>query len=273
MMPDFVLPLSMQQLAEAISGKSLHRQIQRVQVFFHQRYGYFIGDDKRTILTPMELAAAGKGDCKAHAISKYLVLLRAGVPMSDMRLVLTRNEQRIGHMILLVGDRVLDLKAFVYATTDVPYIPINGFNHQSHGCCEGAAEALLGFGRREDVIWDFNYITFDNKVWRFLHTYHFWHWRKFNKKLEAEMQSDFAKTLQVSPLERAVAEVGVIPDTRAVSPETEREVQVLFAQSGGKLTPAIFGKLSARAQTEMQNFIRSNQAGLMAIADKLGVKL
>ena len=82
MMPNFILPKAMQQLADSIRGKTLHRQIQRVQLFFHHHYGYFIGADKWIILTPLELHTAGRGDCKAHAISKYLVLLRAGVPMA-----------------------------------------------------------------------------------------------------------------------------------------------------------------------------------------------
>ena len=275
MMPNFILPKAMQQLADSIRGKSMHRQIQRVQMFF-LRYGYSIDADKWIIRTPLELDAAGQGDCKAHAIAKYLVLLRAGVPMDSIRIVQARNAQGAGHMILLVGDRILDLQAMVYGLKNVPYRPLVGWNHETYGICENGVESWLGWVRMEDVIWDFNWVTYDNFVWRFIHRNHFKHWRKFNKKLEAEAEMQkktFADQLKATPFERAVAEVGVIPDTRHVSPETEAEVQAVFAQAGGQISTALWGKLSARAQAEMSKFAQQNKTGLMAVANKLGVKL
>ena len=184
-----------------------------------------------------------------------------------------RNAQGAGHMILLVGDRILDLQAFVYSLEKVPYRPLIGWNHETYGICENGVQAWLGWGRMEDVIWDFNWVTYDNFVWRLIHRNHFKHWRKFNKKLEAEMQSDFAKSLQMTPFEQAVAESGVEVDKRGVSPETEAELLQLVTQAGGQFSPALFGKMSARALAEMQVFIKNNQFGLMKIGQKLGVKL
>lgn len=276
MMPTYILPPAMQQLADSIRGKTLHRQIQRVQMAF-LRYGYHIGADKRVILTPTELAAAGKGDCKALAIAKYLVLLRAGVPMDEMRIVVARNLQGAGHMILLVGDRILDLQAFVYSLEKVPYRPLNGWNHETHGICENGLAAWLGWGRVEDVIWDFNWVTFDNSVWRFMHRNHFKHWRKFNKKLEREVEVNlsktFAQTLQPSPFEQAVIDSGVQADMRGMSPESEQEITALIIKAEGKITPALFGQLTAKARQEYQVFLHRNQACIRSIAQQLGVKL
>jgi len=276
MMPDYILPPAMQQLAESIQGKTLHRQIQLVQMAF-LRYGYRICADNRVILTPLELDASGAGDCKAHAVAKYLVLLRAGVPMADMRLVITRTALRVPHMILLVGDRVLDLQAFVYATSDVPYIPYSGFNHETHGFCENSAEAWFGFGRRQDVVWDFTYSTFDHWLWRFWHLNYFRYWRKFNKKLELEanmnLSKTFAQTLQPSPFEQAMIDLGVEADLRGMSPESVQEITALVIKAEGHITPALFVQMTAKARQEYQVFLQRNQSGLRAISQKMGVKL
>jgi len=271
----YILPPAMQQLADSIRGKSLHRQVQKVQLFFN-RYPYFILEDKHRFVTPTELHEMGKGDCKAHACSKYFVLHAAGVPLDKLWLIYTRRPQdRVPHMILMAGDLLLDLKAFVYSTSNTPYIPLIGINHEWKGMCENAPEAWRGFGDPREIIWDFKYYNFDTWFWRLMHIYTFWSWGKFFKRLEAEVEQkkSFADSLKVTPFERAVAELGVVPDTRHVSPETEAEVSEIFTQSGHQLSPELFNKLSARAQKEMQGFIRHNQSGLMAIANKLGVKL
>ena len=87
------------------------------------------------------------------------------------------------------------------------------------------------------------------------------------------MQSDFAKSLQMTPFEQAVAESGVELDKRGVSPETEAELLQLVTQAGGQFSPALFGKMTALTLAEMQVFIKNNQFGLMKIGQKLGVKL
>lgn len=176
-------------------------------------------------------------------------------------------------MILMAGDRILDLQAHTYAPPACPYIPFFGINHEMRGACEGAAEAWLGFGDPKNIVWDFTWYSFDTLFWRLMHTYTFWGWNKFVKKLEAEMQSDFAKSLQVSPFEQAVIDSGVEVNKSGVSPETERELMHLVAQAGGQMTPALFGKMSPKARQELQVFTQQNQAGLRSIAQRMGVKL
>lgn len=272
MMPAYILPPSLQQLANSIRDKSMYRKVKQVQLFFN-RYRYFMLPDKRRFLTPTELDAAGGGDCKAQAATKYLVLLAAGVPMDQLWLVATRRESdRAPHMVLVCGDRVLDLLALTYTIKGCPYIPKVGINHQSRGICEGAAEAWFGFGRREDVIWDFTWYSFNTRFWRLMHVWAFWKWDQFNKKLEEEMKlgQSFAEQLQPSPFERAVAEVGVIPDTTGVSPETQAELTALITQAGGQLSPALFAKMSERVRVELAEFTRRNQAGLLEIYKRMG---
>ena len=268
----YLLPPVLQQLADSIRDKSMHRKVARVQSFF-TRYAYFV-TDKKHFVTPTEMVQAGGGDCKAHAIGKYLVLHAAGVPLAQLWLIITRNVQRTPHMILMAGDQVLDLQSRTYTVPNVPYIPFYGINHVSCGICDNAPEAWLGFGDPAKVIWDFTWLSFDIPFWRLMHIYTFWGWNKFVKKMEAEkMQSDFAKSLQMTPFEQAVAESGVEANKRGVSPETEAELSQLVTQAGGQFSPALFGKMPARAKQELAVFIQNNQSGLMKIGQKLGVKL
>ena len=273
-MINYILPPVLQQLADSIRDKSLRRKVARVQAFF-TRYTYFV-TDKKYFVTPTEMVLAGGGDCKAHAIGKYLVLHASGVPLDQLWLIITKNVQRTKHMILMVGDQVLDLRALTYNVPNVPYIPMFAINHESRGFCENACEAWFGFGDPKKIIWDFTWYNFDTPFWRLMHTFSFWSWNKYVKKLEEEKvnaEKSFAQQLQATPFERAVAEVGIVPDARHVSPETEAEVQAIFAQAGGQISPALWGKLSARGQAEMSKFAQQNKSGLMAVANKLGVKL
>lgn len=80
---------------------------------------------------PLATLRLGRGDCEDYAILKYRVLAAAGVPDSDMRIVLVRDTAvRIDHAVLAArsGDRwfILDnRKAGFYAETDLPhYMPL-----------------------------------------------------------------------------------------------------------------------------------------------------
>lgn len=271
----YILPPAMQQLADSIRGKSLRRQVQRVQLFFN-RYPYFLLDDKKRFVTPIELDTLGKGDCKAVACAKYFVLHAAGVPLDQLWLIYTRRpHDHAGHMILMAGDLLLDMKAFVYSTKNTPYVPLFGINHESRGACKNSTEVWCGFGDPHDIIWDFKYYNFNAWFWRLLHTYTFWSWNKFLKRLEAEVEQAnyFAESLKVSPFERAVAETGVVPDARDLSAETLAEVTELVKKSGGQLSPALFMQLSERARDEFQSFIMRNKSGLTEISKRMGVIL
>ncbi len=85
---------------------------------------------------PLATLKLGRGDCEDYAILKYRVLSAAGVPASDMRIVLVRDTAvRIDHAVLAArsGDRwfILDnRKAGFYAETDLPhYMPLFALDH------------------------------------------------------------------------------------------------------------------------------------------------
>lgn len=57
--------------------------------------------------TPAELVHTGSGDCEDYALTKYLILRRAGLPAADLRLgVVMRNGEQ--HMVLFVHSECDD---------------------------------------------------------------------------------------------------------------------------------------------------------------------
>jgi predicted transglutaminase-like cysteine proteinase len=84
---------------------------------------------------PLESLASGRGDCEDYAIAKYVALREAGVPTSDLRIVLLRDTaSREDHAVLAArdGDRwfVLDNRGARFAQDqDLPhYMPLFGLN-------------------------------------------------------------------------------------------------------------------------------------------------
>jgi predicted transglutaminase-like cysteine proteinase len=53
--------------------------------------------------SPLTTLSAGRGDCEDYAIAKYLTLREAGIPSSDLRLVVVRDIKRLqDHAVLTV---------------------------------------------------------------------------------------------------------------------------------------------------------------------------
>jgi predicted transglutaminase-like cysteine proteinase len=84
---------------------------------------------------PLESLASGRGDCEDYAIAKYVALREAGMPASQLRIVLLRDTaSREDHAVLTArdGDRwyVLDNRGARFALDqDLPhYMPLFGLN-------------------------------------------------------------------------------------------------------------------------------------------------
>lgn len=104
-------------------------QLVNVAVAYASDYALHGQADKWS--APLATLKLGRGDCEDYAILKYRVLSAAGVPASDMRIVLVRDTAvRIDHAVLAAraGDRwfILDnRKAGFYAETELPhYMPL-----------------------------------------------------------------------------------------------------------------------------------------------------
>ena len=86
---------------------------------------------------PLATLAAGRGDCEDYAIAKYAILRAAGVPASDLRLLLVRDRAaRQDHAVLAVRDSgrwlVLDNRHLMLAEpTMLPqFTPLFALDHQ-----------------------------------------------------------------------------------------------------------------------------------------------
>jgi predicted transglutaminase-like cysteine proteinase len=86
---------------------------------------------------PLATLAAGRGDCEDYAIAKYAILRAAGVPATDLRLLLVRDRVvRQDHAVLAVRDGgrwlVLDNRHLMLAeTTMLPqFTPLFALDHQ-----------------------------------------------------------------------------------------------------------------------------------------------
>jgi predicted transglutaminase-like cysteine proteinase len=86
---------------------------------------------------PLEALASGRGDCEDYAIAKYAVLRAAGVPASDLRLLLVRDRAvRQDHAVLAVRDGgrwlVLDNRHLMLSEpTSLPqFTPLFALDHQ-----------------------------------------------------------------------------------------------------------------------------------------------
>ena len=86
---------------------------------------------------PLATLASGRGDCEDYAIAKYAVLRAAGVPDTDLRLLLVRDRAvRQDHAVLAVRDNgrwlVLDNRhAMLSETASLPqFTPLFALDHQ-----------------------------------------------------------------------------------------------------------------------------------------------
>jgi predicted transglutaminase-like cysteine proteinase len=86
--------------------------------------------------SPLETLAAGAGDCEDYAIAKFAVLLAAGVPEKDMKVLLVRDlAVRQDHAVLTVRINgrwlVLDNRRMtLIETADLPeFMPLFAINH------------------------------------------------------------------------------------------------------------------------------------------------
>jgi predicted transglutaminase-like cysteine proteinase len=86
--------------------------------------------------SPLETLAAGSGDCEDYAIAKFAVLLDAGIPEKDLRVLLVRDMAvRQDHAVLAVRVDgrwlVLDNRRFGLAETNaLPYfMPLFAIDH------------------------------------------------------------------------------------------------------------------------------------------------
>lgn len=122
-----ILPGPMEELAKLIKGRRPHRQISRIQSFF-ARYKYWT--QKKTS-TPSEMHAAGGGDCKSFAAAKYLILLRAGEPVSSLRIARMRLADDSYHDALQYGDVIVDRIRDIYTIPDVPATPHMSWNNEA----------------------------------------------------------------------------------------------------------------------------------------------
>ncbi len=84
---------------------------------------------------PLESLTSGRGDCEDYAIAKYVALREAGVPATELRIVLLRDTaSREDHAVLAArdGERwfVLDNRGARFAQDqDLPhYMPLFGLN-------------------------------------------------------------------------------------------------------------------------------------------------
>lgn len=86
---------------------------------------------------PLATLTSGRGDCEDYAIAKYAALLAAGVPASDLRLLLVRDRAvQQYHAVLAVRDNghwlVLDNRhAMLSETASLPqFTPLFALDHQ-----------------------------------------------------------------------------------------------------------------------------------------------
>jgi predicted transglutaminase-like cysteine proteinase len=87
--------------------------------------------------TPLATLATGRGDCEDYAIAKYEILRAAGVPASDLRLLLVRDRTvRQDHAVLAVRDSgrwlILDNRHLMLSEpTMLPqFTPLFALDHQ-----------------------------------------------------------------------------------------------------------------------------------------------
>jgi predicted transglutaminase-like cysteine proteinase len=85
---------------------------------------------------PIATLAAGRGDCEDYAIAKYAILLAAGVPSNDLRLLLVHDRAvRQDHAVLAVRDDdrwlVLDNRHLVLGEADTlwNFTPLFALDH------------------------------------------------------------------------------------------------------------------------------------------------
>ncbi len=255
-MIDFVLPSQMEALAESIRDKRPFRQIQRIQNFF-VHYRYFVHDE---MLTPSEMQAAGGGDCKAFAVAKYFILLRAGVSMERLHLVHMRLPDKSYHAAIQYDDQLIDRIRDTYTIPNVPARIHVSWNH---------AEILhyWPFASWGEV--PYESYKGDGFVHRF--SRYFREWRNLLSKIRSEVESGkllvFERMLCPSVMELAALEVGERVNLRDLSSATLSEIDYLQMRHGGDFQ-ALLNALSPRGKTEFRRYLERNHDLLVAVHNK-----
>jgi predicted transglutaminase-like cysteine proteinase len=135
---EFCLPKSWDEHIEKMRAMPIQKKLDYANRLINQ---YHYATDRKIYgttdywATPLEIATQGKGDCEDHAISKFAILLAAGVPEKSMRiLILNNTREHYKHAILTVATSsgvmyLDDQKAQVKSADNVPYYqPIYSLN-------------------------------------------------------------------------------------------------------------------------------------------------
>jgi predicted transglutaminase-like cysteine proteinase len=126
--------------AAARNGDDVRSRVEAVNRAVNQAIRYVSDYEQHGVAdlwsSPLETLASGAGDCEDYAIAKFAVLLAAGIPEKDLKLLLVRDlAVRQDHAVLTVRVNgrwlVLDNRRMaLIETSDLPeFMPLFAINH------------------------------------------------------------------------------------------------------------------------------------------------